>query len=323
MRFVGAGILFVLAALVCFGAARAAPSGGHHPQAGQMLTLEQYWELVQESRTTVAALESVPPDQARGQLGALAARWETVGSVILSNGTSIEVDSSFWVAQLGADQPDLEQLEGLFDELLAARDRIPTESFTESDIQALREVLARPEYQWAVPHRSWIQDQLLRLLDWFSRLLPERLPLNLPWLLALIAAATLVLVLGYIAFTLYRNLARESVLRTGHEFADEALTAQMAMTRAEDLSTRGDFRAAMRYLYLSALLVLDERGLLRYDHTKTNREYLRSVSGDPSLSAPLREVIDVFDRVWYGFQSLDEENYRHYAARVKELEERG
>ena len=93
----------------------------------------------------------------------------------------------------------------------------------------------------------------------------------------------------------------------------------MALKRAQNLSGAGDYRTAVRYLYLSSLLLLDERGLLRYNRSQTNREYLRSVAHLPKFAAILREVIDVFDRVWYGYQTLDEATYTQYAARVAEL----
>jgi len=323
MRIVRAVILLVLVALGVSNATRAAPPDRAHLQADRTLTLEQYWALVDESRDTVAGLKSVPADQARPRLEGLASRWADVGHVSLRDGTTLEVDSGFWAARLRAGNPNLDQLRYLFDTIFAVRDRIPSQSFAEGDVQALREILARPEYQWAEPHPSWIQSQIIRLLDWVSRHLPAGLGINLPSLSGMIAAVILVTVLGYIAIALYRDLARESALPAGKEITDEVLTAQSAMERAEELSALGNFRAAVRYLYLSALLVLDERGLLRYDHTKTNREYLRLVSNDHSLSSPLREVIDVFDRVWYGFQPLDEESYHRYVALVKELETRG
>jgi hypothetical protein len=65
--------------------------------------------------------------------------------------------------------------------------------------------------------------------------------------------------------------------------------------------------------------VLDEQGLLRYDRSRTNREYLRSISSKPELANPLRDVIDVFDRVWYGFESVDEETYQSYVKHVDDL----
>jgi hypothetical protein len=75
----------------------------------------------------------------------------------------------------------------------------------------------------------------------------------------------------------------------------------------------------VRYLYLSSLLLLEERDLIRYDRSQTNQEYLRSVAGRPELAVILQDVIDVFDRVWYGFQSLDSRAYAQYQARVEQL----
>ncbi|HEX6033595.1 MAG TPA: DUF4129 domain-containing protein, partial [Anaerolineales bacterium] len=102
----------------------------------------------------------------------------------------------------------------------------------------------------------------------------------------------------------------------------EALTSTGALKRAETLSMQGDYRNAIRYLYLSSLLVLDEQGLLRYDRSRTNREYLRSVSSKPELAKPLHDVIDVFDRVWYGFEKVDEQTYQSYVRHVDELREK-
>jgi hypothetical protein len=103
------------------------------------------------------------------------------------------------------------------------------------------------------------------------------------------------------------------------ELGGEPLTAELALQRAQELSTGGDYRTAVRYLYLSSLLLLEERGLLRYDRSLTNREYLRTVAHRPELAAILREVIDVFDRVWYGFQTLNPGEYEAYVLRVETL----
>ena len=75
------------------------------------------------------------------------------------------------------------------------------------------------------------------------------------------------------------------------------LTADAALQRAQTFSAGGDYRTAVRYLYLSTLLLLEERGLFRYDRSLTNREYLRRVAHDPTLSAILQDVVEVFDRV--------------------------
>jgi hypothetical protein len=125
-----------------------------------------------------------------------------------------------------------------------------------------------------------------------------------------------------ISRNLSRSLVREAELAAGQGDSDATLTSTGAMQRAQTLSSQGDYRNAVRYLYLSSLLILDEQGLLRYDRSRTNREYLRSIASQPRLANPLRDVIDVFDRVWYGFEAVDAETYRSYVKHVDELREK-
>ena len=98
----------------------------------------------------------------------------------------------------------------------------------------------------------------------------------------------------------------------------DMISADVAFNQAQSLADNNDYRQAVRFLYLSTLLSLDEQGLLRYDRSKTNREYLRSVRGS-KLAPTLQSVIDVFDRVWYGFQPIDAATYDRYAVAVRQL----
>jgi hypothetical protein len=66
---------------------------------------------------------------------------------------------------------------------------------------------------------------------------------------------------------------------------------------------------------------LEERGILPYDRSRTNREYLRSLAHLPALAVTLRDVVEVFDRVWYGYQPLDEAGYTRYVRQVEELQQ--
>jgi hypothetical protein len=75
----------------------------------------------------------------------------------------------------------------------------------------------------------------------------------------------------------------------------------------------------VRYLYLSALLWLDERDHLRYDRALTNREYLERVRNNPALRTRLAPVIETFDRVWYGHAALDAQAFAAYQEQIEAL----
>jgi hypothetical protein len=130
----------------------------------------------------------------------------------------------------------------------------------------------------------------------------------------------MVLLLGVIAY-LVRGLRRGLVAEASADDGDPeaSLTAKTALEQAGGLARGGDYRTAVRYLYLSALLWLDERGALRYDRALTNHEHLDRVRDNPALRDRLAPVVDTFDRVWYGHLPIDEATFAAYQRQVEEL----
>jgi hypothetical protein len=321
-------LLLVLAVLVLNAAGRVWAAG----QLNTEVSINQYWELVDQSQQALADIKGQSAEKVRGGLDDLALQWEAVKQVQLKNGEVIPLDNSFIITALRAEEPDLDRLTGLFDALLAARADYPAAQFTAKDIQPLNEILSRPEFQWKEqepnPINEWFQKLWDRFITWLDKLFPDReMTVNISpgpgWsLTSSLAVILLVLILAYIFRGLFADMITDAHLTGDGNSGDEILTAEAAFQRAQTLSRGGEYRSAVRYLYLSSLLLLDERGLLRYDRTRTNREYLRTVSDSPELVQPLTEVIEVFDNVWYGYHELDEASFKHYSDRVEELKEK-
>lgn len=289
---------------------------------------EAYWDLVRSTRQTLRESAALPDEEVRMRLENLARAWEAIRVVELADHSLVQVDSSYLVAGLRAESPEIARLQGLLDVLLKAHEEYPKGIFTLQDIEPLKDILARPEFQWGQTPANQTPDWLngiLESIDEFFRRLARRVQ-NVTYYgrtpLVLALTALFVLAIYFLSRGLSRNLVREAELAAQRDEGDEPLTSKSAIQRAQSLSGRRDYRNAVRYLYLSSLLILDEKGLLRYDRSRTNREVLHSVSTQPEVAAPLRNVIDVFDRVWYGFESVDEESYRGYVQHVDELRER-
>lgn len=143
---------------------------------------------------------------------------------------------------------------------------------------------------------------------------------GLSWLSYIAGALAIAAILGAIFWFLKEfrsNMVEDVAVQPDEIFED--ISADEALDKASEKSEEGNYRDAVRYLYLSALLLLEERNVLRYDRAKTNREYLRSVADRPELAQPLRSVVDIFDRVWYGFQPLSASDYQYYQAEVEAL----
>jgi len=292
------------------------------------ISVDEYWNLVDHSFQVVSGLKGHSALEIRIGLGQLADQWDAVTQVRMNDGQVVPVDNSYLLGSLRADQPDLARLEGILNTLQTAHKVFPSSVFSTADLGSLKQILLLPEFQWNVPSNpffDWIMQQWDRFAKWLDGILGNR-TITLPGVglspLAVIATLVLVLVLVYVFRSLFADLINEAKLNGGGEGGDELLTSDVAFERAQTLSQGGDYRSAVRFLYLSSLLLLDERGLLRYDRSRTNHEYLRSVSGSPELSEPLQEVIEVFDNVWYGYHELDEDSFKHYSDRVEELKER-
>jgi hypothetical protein len=292
------------------------------------LPIDAYWREIKETQALVDGLWSEPSETHHAKLLAAADEWENITAVSLDDGTVVLVDHSFLADQLRTDPPDLTRLNRLLAALLACRDAWPQREVTPADMATIDRVLARPEFQWPPkqpsPLEEWWKELQRRLLEFLDKLLPaEAAGVMAPLVrygLTGLGALALILVLVYAMRGILTDFVSGKEIDADSEDGDQALTAAAALKRAQALSTGGDYRAAVRYLYLSTLLLLEERGLLRYDRSLTNHEYLRSVAHKPELAAVFRDVVEVFDRVWYGYRPLDEASYTQYADQVMELQ---
>ncbi|MGC1375929.1 MAG: DUF4129 domain-containing protein, partial [Anaerolineales bacterium] len=294
--------------------------------ARRAITPDEFWQRVDTTLATLRGLKTQPKEVVTPALDTLADEWVQFDTLTLPGGASAPLDTSFLVSQLRQHPDNLDSLIDLFTDLKNAGGSKPTRSFGAADLAALQPILERPEFQWdrpPSPLEQWWNDLWARINDWFNKLFGQN-GVNIPIpgdIFTIVAIILLVFVLLYVFRGLFSDFISEASMDEEQMAGDELLTAETALQKAKDISRGGDYRTAVRYLYLSSLLTLDERGLMRFDRSKTNREYLRSVAAFPQLSVPLRDVIDVFDRVWYGFRTLDEDSFQHYVEKVDQLRE--
>jgi len=317
------GLLILLACGLLAASAQAYAAPG-------AISIGDYWQKLNDTRALAVKLAGAPPDTAKAQLAAEADSWAAITSVTLADGTVLPVNGSVLVAALRANPPDAAQVAALAQAMAAGGASWPAPSHTAADLAPLSSILAQPDFQWPAATPSWL-DQLrdrlwaavVRLLAGLLRLVPAGAGFSLGQVLAVVAVLAVVGVLAFALLGLLRGFAAEARVAEEAGAGEGTLTAEAASRRAQALAEGGDNRAAVRYLYLAALLHLEEAGLLRYDRSLTNREYLRVLASRPELADRLRGVVEVFDRVWYGFETLDAAAYGDYSARVAELRQQG
>ncbi len=303
-----------------------APVGATEPP----LPVEEYWQELARLHAHLSELAATSDEGAVDldplEIEALAVKWEEITAVRLEDGTLLPLDHGWLAAALRVEPPDLGDLEGALAAQLALRDFTLDAPWPAESGQTLSRILARPEFQTrSNPLQDWWRDLLQRLGRWLDRLFPGGGSivvgnLNLIRLLITLGGS---LLLGWalwsVTQTLFHDFAAETVL-VGDEAVGEPLTGATALQRAQTLSRAGDYRNAIRYLYLSTLLLLEERGMLHGDRTLTNREYVSQLRERPQVATLFGDVVDVFERVWYGRQPIADEDYDVYAEQIKALE---
>jgi hypothetical protein len=233
------------------------------------------------------------------------------------------VDNTWLKVELARSSPDMtliaDRLGALADALAQPPGAAPPDA-----LERLRAILENPPYDTPAPTPppAWLAD----LLNLLVRLLEALLsPVGgvaagaswVAWAIGIIGLLLLLWVIAYLARGLRRGVIRE--VPPALDDPEANLTARAAIDQAGTLARGGDYRSAVRYLYLGALLRLDERGLLRYDRALTNREYIDRVRENPALRAALIPIVETFDRVWYGHAPLDQTAFDIYRASVERL----
>jgi hypothetical protein len=309
-------------------AAGLAPRAAHaHRLFADPVPLDEYWQRLDALADALAGAE---PD-AEAVL-VLTDSLAAVEAVVLPDGQVLPVDNRELIAlvrrgDLG--QEGLAALQGRLAALRRARDAVSGQPAmtTGQTFASLERVLSRPEFAQATPPtppRSPLAQVIDRLgwelARWLRRV--GEVP-GIAYLLTALGVAGVLAVLAYV----FRGTWHQWVAEGGDKRAavtDTGLSSKAALERAQALATGGDYRQAARYLYLSTLLWLDERRLLRYDPALTNREFLCQVAGDAGqagLREALTPVVDLFERVWYGFAPLDGSGYAAYARQVERVQQ--
>ena len=155
-------------------------------------------------------------------------------------------------------------------------------------------------------------DRSIGLLRHFSRDTPGN---ALLWLGFIVLAG----VTFFFVRQIRRNLITEARDAEDDFSKDTIVTERAALNHSEMAAASHNFREALRFLYLSAILHLQERGILTYDKSLTNLEYLHALQMRVELQDALRPVIQVFDEVWYGYKPCNADTIENYRALLQKV----
>ena len=184
---------------------------------------------------------------------------------------------------------------------------------------------------------------IAQLFEWLENLLPEQhkksVPSNKSWITPLRVGLILLLLLfvAVLTFVFFRIRRRRragtieaAVAGVGPlpDLNDEGtkaddLPANRWLVLAEEFSTKGELRLAMRALYLATLAYLAEHEMITIEIYKSNREYEQELNRRAHEREELRIIfsksLNSFERVWYGMYHIPRADFDDFAVNQKRI----
>ena len=161
---------------------------------------------------------------------------------------------------------------------------------------------------WENPLFGWL-GHVFRFVAWlFNSLLGYVV-------LALLLIGLVYVIFRYTRFSGRQELAGQQSLRLVNEERVEEVDFQRLLALALE---KQDYRLAIRYVFLDVLKSLSLRKLIKLREGKTNYDYYYEMP--PASRPPFRQVLQIFEYVWYGEFPASEALYRQVNAARQQLQ---
>ena len=198
--------------------------------------------------------------------------------------------------------------------------------------ERIREVLSRPPYREKTdsPISAFIKDTRRKVIKFiedvlrkiFGGVFGQGSGASVLYLVLIVIAVGSALILAVRMFRGRGPVKKKDRRRTvlGEEIEAGVTSADLAAS-ALAAARAGDFRSAIRKLYISLLYEFAERDLIEIEAHVTNREYLARISRFAALAPSMRFLTDRFDYFWYGMFPSSEADFKEYMERYSEAME--
>ncbi len=312
------------------------PAASPSPGPGTTVSLFEYRQLLRDYQETAGKKRALTPAETRD----LSSRFSAAQVVSLPDGSRVTVNNQAELDALAAytsNKPSREAPSKAVRsraELLSLLSNAPQTGLTlkGDPSKVAQNVLATKEFANAASAKGdnslwdkimrgarWLSERIARFFDWlfggrrsgFGKVIPG---------LARFVTYTLYVLLAVGALVGIYFLARLIIARsTGLQYKRKASSLQVDLTGADlpdplgsarAAADAGDYRAAVRLVYIACLRKAAGTGLLVLQENRTNWEYQRALRGKSKIAYDvLLPATRLFDVVWYGNRSANAEAF--------------
>ncbi|WP_053956068.1 hypothetical protein [Inediibacterium massiliense] len=104
------------------------------------------------------------------------------------------------------------------------------------------------------------------------------------------------------------------------EEIDERTTYESLCEKAQNFEKNNNYKEAIRYYFISILILMNEKSLCFLDDTKTNDEIITELKIKKFKEVRLfKNIGDYFYYIWYGDKPVVKERYMNYKETVNDL----
>lgn len=104
------------------------------------------------------------------------------------------------------------------------------------------------------------------------------------------------------------------------EKIDEATTPETLRQKAAQFKEKGDLRQALRFDFISMLLLLHESSILYLDETKTNEEIYKYLKKENFfMLEDMKYLMSIFNSTWYGHKICTDDMYEQWNYKINLL----
>lgn len=190
------------------------------------------------------------------------------------------------------------------------------------DAEALENYRNNPVFQYkqAAPKPNWFQRMLRSFLDWLDGRPKTTKVLGQGIFYGLMTVGLLFIVLGLLRIKISSFFAKGAAnsawgLSPGQDNIEEIDFEKLI----RDALANGDYRKALRLLYLECLKVLSVKGWIVWKPNKTNTDYKNELK-ETLVATYFEKLSETYEYVWYGQFPLDSNQYQSFSAIYQEFQ---
>ncbi|MDL2303380.1 hypothetical protein LJC28_03195 [Dysgonomonas sp. OttesenSCG-928-D17] len=176
---------------------------------------------------------------------------------------------------------------------------------------------SRFNYERVEKQASWWDRLLGKIIYFFARLFGETIGSGIP---SMVVILVIILALSLITLKLlgvdYKSILSKKKVDTSEIdiYSENVHDMDFDTLIANALKNR-DYRLVIRFLYLKSLKSLSDKEIIEWKANKTNYSYQYEIENS-ALRSKFLEATLIFDYVWYGEFSLDEQQFSDVYSRM-------